>query len=66
MSTAPSQSFVSHIGYVLGQNPVTMIAFAMLGALIFCALFGPALVPYDPLASSGARRVQPRHHRHAP
>jgi len=52
MSTAPSTSLVSHIGYVLGQNPVTMIAFTMLGGLVFCAIFGPSLVPYDPLASS--------------
>jgi len=52
MSTAPTTSLVSHIGYVLGQNPVTMIAFTMLGGLVFCAIFGPSLVPYDPLASS--------------
>jgi len=47
-----TQSFASHVGYVLRQNPVTMIAFAMLAGLIFCAVFGPALAPYDPLASS--------------
>lgn len=47
-----NQSFAAHVGYVLRQNPVTMIAFGMLGFLIFCAVFGPALVPYDPLASS--------------
>ena len=52
MSTAAPQSFVSHVSYVLRQNPVTMIAIAMLGALIICAVFGPSLVPYDPLASS--------------
>ena len=49
---APTQSFAGHVGYVLRQNPFTMIAFGMLGFLIFCAAFGPMLVPYDPLASS--------------
>ncbi|MEL6452157.1 MAG: ABC transporter permease [Pseudomonadota bacterium] len=59
MSTAaPTQGFVSHVGYVLRQNPVTLVAFVMLAALIVCALFGPALVPYDPLASSD-RVLQP-------
>ncbi len=52
MTPAQTPSFVSHVGYVLRQNPVTMIAFALLGGLIFCAVFGPALAPYDPLASS--------------
>jgi len=47
-----NQSFVAHVGYVLSQNPITMIAFGMLAFLIFCAVFGPAMVPYDPLASS--------------
>ena len=52
-TTSPqSQSFAAHVGYVLSQNPITMIAFGMLAFLVFCALFGPALVPYDPLASS--------------
>jgi len=59
MSTAPSQSFAAHIGYVLRQNPVTMIAFGMLAALIFCAVFGPMLAPY-------ARCVQPRDRSHTP
>lgn len=58
MSVAPSQSFVSHVGYVLRQNPVTLIAFGLLAGLIICAVFGPALVPYDPLASSD-RILQP-------
>ncbi|MEM9640979.1 MAG: ABC transporter permease [Pseudomonadota bacterium] len=58
MSATASHSFLSHIGYVLRQNPVTMVAFAMLAGLIFCAIFGPVLAPYDPLASSD-RILQP-------
>ncbi len=52
MSAVAQHSFVSHVAYVLRQNPVTLIAFTLLAALIVCAVFGPALVPYDPLASS--------------
>ncbi|MEM1075503.1 MAG: ABC transporter permease [Pseudomonadota bacterium] len=63
MSAAAPQSFLGHVGYVLRQNPVTMVAFGMLAALIVCAIFGPALVPYDPLASSD-RILQPPNARH--
>ncbi|WP_095590605.1 ABC transporter permease [Actibacterium ureilyticum] len=56
--TTQSHGFASHVGHVMRQNPVTMIAFGMLGLLVFCAVFGPALVPHDPLAS-GARILQP-------
>jgi len=52
MSTSPSQSFAAHVGYVLRQNPVTLITFSLLAGLIFCAVLGPLLAPYDPLASS--------------
>ena len=40
-----------HAGYVLGENPVTAFAFALFFLLALCAALGPALVPYDPLAS---------------
>ena len=52
MNAFTQQTFLNHVGYVLKQNPLTMLAFAMLGALLICAIFGPAMVPYDPLASS--------------
>ena len=55
---ARTQSFAQHVAYVLRQNSITMIAFAMLGVLIFCAILGPAIVPHDPLAS-GAEILQP-------
>ncbi len=50
---------LGHIAYVLKDNPVTMLAFAMLAFFLGCAFFGPALVPYDPLATNGARALQP-------
>ncbi|MEP5155495.1 ABC transporter permease [Planktotalea sp.] len=54
MSLSSPQSFAGHVGYVLRQNPVTLIAFSLLAGLIFCAVLGPLLTPYDPLASSDA------------
>jgi peptide/nickel transport system permease protein len=46
-----------HAGYVLGENPVTAAAFALFTFLVLCAVLGPALVPYDPLASDTARAL---------
>src|ERR1700680_1933779 len=46
-----------HARYVLGENPVTFVAFALFSFLVLCALLGPALVPYDPLASDTARAL---------
>jgi hypothetical protein len=43
-----------HARYVLGENPVTGFAFGLFTFQVLCALFGPALVPYDPLASDTA------------
>ncbi|GMG84291.1 ABC transporter permease [Paralimibaculum aggregatum] len=50
---------LAHIGHVLRENPVTMLAFAMLGFFLGCALLGPVLVPYDPLATEAARALEP-------
>ena len=43
-----------HAGYVLGENPVTGFAFALFLLFALCAALGPALAPYDPLASDTA------------
>jgi len=53
-----SQGNFEHIIYVLRANPVTLIAFAMFALLIFSAIFGPALVPYDPLATNAQIALQ--------
>jgi peptide/nickel transport system permease protein len=53
-----SQGNFDHIIYVLRANPVTLIAFAMFALLIFSAIFGPALVPYDPLATNAQIALQ--------
>ncbi|AXS40448.1 ABC transporter permease [Breoghania sp. L-A4] len=53
-----SSSF-DHLVYVLKGNPVTLIAFAMFAIMVFCAVFGPAIAPYDPLESNTAHALQP-------
>ena len=49
---------LGHIAYVLKDNPITMLAFAMLAFFLGCAFFGPALVPYDPLATNASRALE--------
>jgi peptide/nickel transport system permease protein len=46
-----------HARYVLGENPVTLFAFGLFSLLVLCAVAGPSLVPYDPLASDTARAL---------
>jgi len=46
-----------HAGYVLGENPVTAFAFAMFFLFALSAALGPALAPYDPLASDTANAL---------
>ena len=58
-SAAKKQGNFDHIVYVLRANPVTLIAFGMFAMLIFSAIFGPALVPYDPLATNAQNALQP-------
>ena len=55
----PQGGLLRHVGYVLRSNPVTLIAFVMFAFFVGCAVFGPMLVPYDPLASNAARALQP-------
>ncbi|WP_340151485.1 ABC transporter permease [uncultured Sneathiella sp.] len=52
-------SSISHILYVLKENPVTLIAFALFGFYVLSAIFGQYLVPYDPLASDSENVLQP-------
>ena len=48
-----------HARYVLGENPVTGFAFGLFLLIVLAALFGPYLVPYDPLASNTAAALKP-------
>lgn len=55
---------LAHARYVVSGNPVTGFAFALLLLLVACALVGPSLVPYDPLASDTAAALQAPSGRH--
>ena len=48
-----------HARYVLSENPVTGIAAALFVFFVLLALVGPALVPFDPLATNAAVALQP-------
>lgn len=50
---------LKHIRHVLSENPVTMLAAALFGFFVLIAFVGPALAPYDPLASDAAAALQP-------
>ena len=47
-----------HARHVVTGNPVTALAFALFFLLLLCALIGPFVVPYDPLASDTASALQ--------
>lgn len=49
---------LSHTIYVLRENPVTALSFAMFAFFIGSAVLGPALVPYDPLQTNAASALQ--------
>jgi peptide/nickel transport system permease protein len=62
--TPQSRTTFDHIIYVLRDNPVTLIAFFMLGLIVFVAIFGPWIAPHDPLASEAARALKPPSSQH--
>src|ERR1700744_5313530 len=45
--------------YVIGENPVTGFAFALFLPMVLAAIFGPSIVPHDPLASDTAASLKP-------
>jgi peptide/nickel transport system permease protein len=51
--------FLRHFRYVMGENPVTVVAFSLFLLIVLLALFGPWLAPYDPLATEAANALQP-------
>jgi peptide/nickel transport system permease protein len=52
-------SLFRHSRYVLAQNPLTGLAFALFLLLVLATLFGPELAPYDPLASNTVQALKP-------
>ncbi len=57
ISTEPK--FSSHILYIMRDNPVTALSFVMFGILMVCAIFGPYIVPHDPLVTNTSIALTP-------
>ncbi|MCW5736827.1 MAG: ABC transporter permease [Enhydrobacter sp.] len=51
-------AMVRHARYVLSENPVTGLSFALFALFLFAAIFGPAIAPYNPLQSDAANALQ--------
>jgi peptide/nickel transport system permease protein len=45
--------------YVISENPITGFAFGLFLLFAIAAIFGPWIVPYDPLASNTAMALKP-------
>lgn len=45
--------------YLLAENRLTLLAVVIFLALLVCAIIGPDIVPYSPLATDSARHLQP-------
>jgi len=56
---APRNSMLRHARYVVSENPVTGLAFALFLLIALCALIGPYIVPHDPLASETTVALKP-------
>ena len=55
----PSTSLWSHTRYVIGENPLTAVAFLLFALFLLMAVAGPWLAPYDPLATNATAAMQP-------
>jgi peptide/nickel transport system permease protein len=58
-ATPRSNSAWAHLVYVLRDNPVTLVSFAMFAFFILSAVIGPYVVPFDPLETNAANALQP-------
>jgi peptide/nickel transport system permease protein len=58
------EATLRHVRYVVGENPLTFFAFGLFTAFVLLALLGPAIAPYDPLASDTANALQPPSREH--
>jgi peptide/nickel transport system permease protein len=50
---------LAHARYVLGENPVTALAFGLFCGFVVLAIVGPWIAPYDPLASDTVAALAP-------
>jgi peptide/nickel transport system permease protein len=59
-----NNSIFRHVLYVAAENPVTGLSFGLFAIIALCALIGPYIVPFDPLASDTSATLQPPSLRH--
>ncbi len=60
-SVAPKSGVAAtlqHARYILAENLVTAFAFGLLIVILLCAILGPYVAPYDPLASDTAQALK--------
>ncbi len=50
---------MKHVRYVIGENPLTFVAFLLFMGFVVLACIGPSIAPYDPLASDTAHAMEP-------
>lgn len=48
-----------HAQYILAENRLSLLAFILLVLIVAAGVFGPALAPYDPIATDTAASLQP-------
>jgi len=59
ISAAPARiAPKSHLLYILTENPVSIVAIVGFAIVVFAAVFGPSVAPYDPLATNAAVALQ--------
>lgn len=54
-----SVGFFRRSMYILSSNPVSFVALGAFGVIVLAAIFGPSLVPYDPLLTNASNALQP-------
>ena len=59
-----NNSMLRHVYYVAAENPVTGLSFALFAVIALCALIGPYIVPFNPLASDTSATLQAPSFRH--
>ena len=55
----PFAAFLDRVRYTLAENRLTLAAAIIFAVLIVLAIAGPAIAPYDPLATDAALKLQP-------
>jgi peptide/nickel transport system permease protein len=60
----PSPGFWAHGRHIVSENPITGFAFGLFTLIVFAAVLGPWIAPFDPLASNTTSALQAPSTRH--